>query len=56
MMPGTADAVQHQTVTENQRSLNPLFSSLEGNPFAEPVCYSSYEVKCVFSLFRISPR
>ena len=36
MMPDTGCAVQHQTVTENLKTCNPLFSSLEGNPFAQP--------------------
>ena len=36
MIPDLGCAAQHQTVTENLRTFNPLFSSLDGNPLAEP--------------------
>ena len=34
--PGTSCAQENLTVTENLMSLNPLFSSIEGNPLPEP--------------------
>ena len=34
--PETSGAFQNQTVAESLKTLNPLFSSLEGNPFADP--------------------